>query len=265
MEVLAAELSTQIKGWGVTILGSLVFFGSAYVLLAAVFGRWMGYLVTAVSFWGMMIIFSIIFVIGVPGSTPPNLGPRGLRYACPTCISEPHWAPVAVGEQISSPKFEVVAEYPGGDWEPPNDETRGEIEGLTTSLGQFLARQANEGHEQDTGTAGESASQPEGEEQGGGVASAEEVKATDFVVQNIRFAEEDGAKLAAAQVYFRDGGPILEAFAVFDEGDVPLPSWIFLGVSTLAFAGHLPFLDKAERKRKHILTGGEAPKFLGPA
>jgi hypothetical protein len=252
--MLAAELSTVLKGWGVTILGSLVFFGSAYVLLAAVLGRWMGYLVTAVSFWGMMLIFSIIFVFGVYGSTPPNLGPRGLRYACPTCISEPHWAPVAVGEEISSPKYDSVAEYPGEPWERPDEDTIGEIEGLSTALGQFLAREAHEGHEEAAG----------GEEAGG--EASEEIKATDFALQNIRFhTEEDGTKLAAAQVYFKSGGPIMEAFAVFDEGDVPLPSFIFLGVSLLAFAGHLPFLDKAEKKRKHILTGGEAPKFLGPA
>jgi hypothetical protein len=249
--ILAAELSTVLKGWGVTILGSLVFFGSAYILLAAVFGRWMGYLVTAVSFWGMMIIFSIIFVAGVPGSTPPNQGPRGTRYACPTCISDPHWAPVAVAEDISSPTLDVVAKYPDPPWEKPNAENVTEIEGLTTSMGQFLARQANEGHSELV--------------EGEGAAAAEEFTATDFALQNIRFAEQDGTKLAAAQVYFKEGGPILEAFAIFDEGNVPLPSWIFLGVSTVLFAGHLPFLDKAEKKRKDILTGGEAPKFLGPA
>ena len=250
--ILAAELSTVLKGWGVTILGSLVFFGSAYILLAAIFGRWMGYLVTAVSFWGMMIIFSIIFVLGVPGSTPPNLGPRGTRYSCPTCISEPHWAPVAVAEKITSPAFDSVAKYPAAPWEPPNAETTPEIEGLTTAMGQFLARQANAGHEE---LAGED----------GAVEAGHEFAPTDFGLQNIRFAEEDGQRLASAQVYFREGGPILEAFAVFDRGNVPLPSWLFLGVSTLMFAGHLPFLDKAEKKRKDILTGGQAPKFLGPA
>ena len=33
----------------------------------------------------------------------------------------------------------------------------------------------------------------------------------------------------------------------------------------IGFAVHLPFLDKAERKRKGVLTGGKAPPFLGPA
>lgn len=278
--MLAAELSTQVKGWGVTILGSLIFFGSAYVLLAAIFGRWMGYLVTAVSFWGMMIIFSLIFVFGVPGSTPPNLGPRGTRYACPTCISEPHWAPVDTAENVTSPEFDAVAQYPGGPWEAPDEETLDEVESLTNALGEFLARRANEGGEGALGQEGGQGEEGQAEdpEQEGGAGGAdtggegtgeahaeEEFSASDFVVQNIRFTEENGARLAAAQVFVRSGGPILEAWAVFDEGNVPLPSYIFLGVSTLAFAAHLPFLDRAERKRKDILTGGEAPKFLGPA
>jgi hypothetical protein len=250
IDVLAADTATVIKGWGVTILGSLVFFGSVYVLLAAIFGRWMGYLVTSVGFWGMMIIFSLIFVFGVPGSTPPNLGPRGTRYACETCISEPHWAPVAVAENVTSPRFESVGKYPADPWEPPDETTRVEVEALTTAMGEFLAREAHEEAEA-AGVTEE-------------VAEAE-VAPTDFALQNIRFTQEDGYRLAAAQVYFRDGGPILEAFAVFDEGNVPLPSYLFLGVSLLMFAGHLPFLDKAEKKRKSILTGGEAPKFLGPA
>jgi len=253
--ILAADTATVIKGWGVTILGSLVFFGSVYVLLAAIFGRWMGYLVTSVGFWGMMIIFSLIFVFGVPGSTPPNLGPRGLRYACETCISEPHWATVAVAENITSPTFESVARYPGPPWEEPNEDTRIEIEALTTAVGEFLAREAE--HAAEAGAAPEEGASEE--------AGPEEIKPTDFALQNIQFHEADGYRLAAAQVYFTEGGPILEVFAVFDEGDVPLPSFLFLGVSLLMFAGHLPFLDKAEKKRKHILTGGEAPKFLGPA
>jgi hypothetical protein len=254
IDVLAADTATVIKGWGVTILGSLVFFGSVYVLLAAIFGRWMGYLVTSVGFWGMMIIFSLIFVFGVPGSTPPNQGPRGTRYACPTCDSEPHWAPVAVAEDISSPRFPSVAEYPGPPWEAAEAGSV-DVDSLTTAVGEFLAREVEAEEAPAEGAGAEGATEE----------AAGEIKPTDFALQHIAFTEEDGYRLAAAQVYFSDGGPILEVFAVFDEGNVPLPSWIFLGVSLLMFAGHLPFLDKAEKKRKHILTGGEAPKFLGPA
>jgi hypothetical protein len=40
---------------------------------------------------------------------------------------------------------------------------------------------------------------------------------------------------------------------------------MFFGGSIALFLLHLPFLDKAERKRKEILTGGNAPPWYGPA
>ena len=42
-------------------------------------------------------------------------------------------------------------------------------------------------------------------------------------------------------------------------------SWLFMIVSFLAMVAHVPFLDRAEKKRKDILTGGGAPPWLGPA
>jgi hypothetical protein len=40
---------------------------------------------------------------------------------------------------------------------------------------------------------------------------------------------------------------------------------MFLIGSTILFAIHLPLLDRAERRRKEILTGGTAPPWYGPA
>ena len=39
------ECGTLLKGPGVTVMAFILFVGSVYLLLAAVFGRWMGYLV----------------------------------------------------------------------------------------------------------------------------------------------------------------------------------------------------------------------------
>ena len=47
---------------------------------AAIFGRWMGYLVVAVAFFGWMTIQSSLWLFGFWSqgpSTPTNLGPRG--------------------------------------------------------------------------------------------------------------------------------------------------------------------------------------------
>jgi hypothetical protein len=40
---------------------------------------------------------------------------------------------------------------------------------------------------------------------------------------------------------------------------------MFLIASVVGLGIHLPFLDRAERKRKEILTGGTAPPWYGPA
>jgi hypothetical protein len=50
-----------------------------------------------------------------------------------------------------------------------------------------------------------------------------------------------------------------------DPGNEALPSYLFLGASLIGFVVHLPFLDRAERKRKDILTGGQQAPWRGPA
>ena len=40
---------------------------------------------------------------------------------------------------------------------------------------------------------------------------------------------------------------------------------MFLGGSIVLFLLHLPLLDRAEKKRKAFLTGGDQPPWYGPA
>ena len=68
------------KGTLITICAFILFVGSIYVLLAAVYGLRMGYLVTAVAFFGWMTIQSGIWLFGFWSQGPEtktNLGPRG--------------------------------------------------------------------------------------------------------------------------------------------------------------------------------------------
>jgi hypothetical protein len=88
---------------------------------------------------------------------------------------------------------------------------------------------------------------------------------TDFTVQNIAFATSDDSSLAAAQAFYNGGGPTITLYMRHDSGSVPRYSWMFLGGSIVLFAAHVPFLDRAERKRKEFLTGGTAPPWYGPA
>ena len=85
------ECGTLLKGAGVTIMGLILFVGSVYVLLSAVFGRWMGYLVMMVAFSGWMILLSSMWYFGFYAQGPDHqdeLGPRGL---------EPAWVPLEGG------------------------------------------------------------------------------------------------------------------------------------------------------------------------
>src|SRR5881296_66227 len=95
--LILAKLSPFFwKGIAVTICAIILFVGSIYVLVAAVFGLRMGYLVVAVSFFGWMIILSALWTFGAPG-TPRNLGPRGY---------EPHWQVFAAGTgKVTSTKY----------------------------------------------------------------------------------------------------------------------------------------------------------------
>ena len=86
----AVDCGTLWKGAGVAIMGIILFIGSVYLLLSAILGRTMGYLVLMVSLTGWLAIQSSLWLFGFWSQgieTPTNLGPRG---------SEPAWiAPVS--------------------------------------------------------------------------------------------------------------------------------------------------------------------------
>ena len=234
---------TMLKGGLAVIMAFVLFVGSVLIVLAAVFGRRMGYLVLAVSFLGWLIILSSLWTFGFFSQgldTPVNLGPRG---------AEPAWVVEAAGTD-PEPVYEAFASYPGGDrWREPgtNDADTSSVQSVTAAAQGFLAEQANE-------DLGKSEHEPGA------------LTTTDFTVQNVEFyANDDGVSLAAAHAFFNDGGPILTVYLRHDSGSVNRYSWMFLIGSTLLFGVHLPFLDRAERKRKEILTGGTAPPWYGPA
>jgi hypothetical protein len=235
---LIAQLdNVAVQGTLVVVMSFLLFGGSIWVLTAAVFGVRMGYLITATSLFAFMIILSALWAFGAPG-TPPNLGPRG---------ELPTWKPVAFGQQLESPSFPQVSEYPEGPWEEADKRTTPEVEPVTLAVQEFLAEEANRELLR------------EGQED-------VEVAPEDFTVQDIRFARtEDGTRLAAARGFATSGGPQVTVLAYKDPGDLALPSWLFLAGSVLGFVVHLPFLDRAERRRKQFLTGGEQAPWRGPA
>lgn len=225
------------KGIAVMIAAIIIFIGSVYIILAAYMGRVMGYLVIAVSLFGWMIILSAIWTFGVPG-TLKNLGPRG---------TEPHWAVFAAGTSGAlSTRYEETRSFPGRPWKPLDASTQSSADRVRTAIQTYMAQQANEELHRE--------------------GSRVELEPQDFTVKEIGFTQaEDGTYLAAGRAFFSLGGPEVTVFTYHDTGNVNAPSWGFLGASVFGFLVHLPFLDRAERKRRAILTGGAAPPWFGPA
>jgi hypothetical protein len=239
------ECGIMVKGiLGVT-MGIVVFVGSVYVLLTAVFGRWMAYLVIAVSFFGWLIIHSSIWFFGYYSQgpkTPTNLGPRG---------REPAWTIVSSGLAPEPVRYTTFSTYPkGAAWREPgtNDADIAAVQGVTGVIQNFLVESANE-------------------QLGYTELDPRALQATQFTVEDVRFATAPDGKtpLAAAHAFFSGGGPVFTVEVYHDSGAIPHYSVMFLGGSVLLFALHLPLLDRAEKKRKAFLVGGTAPPWYGPA
>ena len=243
------------KGTAVIICAFILFVGSVYLLLSAVFGLRMGYLVVAVSFFGWMIILSLLWAVG-PGilGTPANLGPRGY---------EPHWQVFASGTGAVPSKYDPTAQFPEQPWKAPSGDQTTEVDTVRAVMQKYLAGLAME----ELAREGQDVCGEETSAEGAPEAQSKcfTIDPSDFAIQDVKFAEDDATELVGAHGFYGLGGTELAVFAYFDKGNVQKYSIAFLVGSIVGFALHLPLLDRAERKRKEILTGGTAPPWFGPA
>ena len=226
----------DLCGWMVLLASMVLFPGTVWLLTAAIFGNRMGYLISATAFFGFMIILSALWTLGAPG-TPRFLGPKG---------DLPAWVTVAGGQQLASQRIPLFEQYPEGPWRPAKQAgMTAEEEPAMLAFQEFLAEEAT--HELES----------EGIEG--------EVEPTAFMVEDVEFAEYEDRPVAMGRGFAAEGGPEVLLFAYKDPGSEALPSYLSLAASLIGFAVHLPFLDRAERKRKELLTGGGQPPFRGPA
>ena len=87
--------------------------GSVYLLLTAVLGRWMGFLVLMVCFSGWMVVQSSLWLFGFWSQgieTPTNLGPQG---------SEPAWVVLEATNSAASEAYDEFGAYPNDPWSEP--------------------------------------------------------------------------------------------------------------------------------------------------
>jgi hypothetical protein len=246
---------TFFKGIVVMLCAFVLFVGTVYLLLSAVFGLRMAYLVLAVSFFGWMIIFSSIWVIGQPTfgilqirGTLSNLGPRG---------TEAHWQVFAAGTGPVQTKYAETVEYPGGPWEAPTPGLKSSVDSAKSAIQKYLAAQAATVFE-DQGQKVCDPAEPLEE-------NCVTIDPTTFVVEDFRFTHHGKTSLVATHAFYQVGGPELTVYAYHDSGNLQVYSWSFFAASMVLFFAHLPLLDRAEKRRKAILTGGTAPPWYGPA
>lgn len=235
----AIECDTLWKGAGVAIMGFTLFIFSVYVMLTAVFGRWLGFLVLMVSFSGWMILQSSLWLFGFWSQgleTPTNLGPRG---------SEPAWVALEAAVDETSTEYAAFESWPTEPWTEP-EAANADVQSASGAVTSFLAEKTNE-------------------EMGIAETDPTAVQGSQFAIDSIRFAEDEGTKLAVVQSHFTGGGPLWTVSLYFDSGSVPRYSYMFLGGSIVLFVAFLPLLDRAEKNRKEFLTGGGAPAWYGPA
>lgn len=241
------DCGVMVKGLLGVAMGIMLFIGSVYVLLTAVFGRWMAYLVVAVALFGWMSMFSALWFFGFwaqgPG-TPTNQGPRG---------TQPAWTILASSFNPEPVRYRTFTTYPdGSSWRLPgnNKADSSSVLGVTGVIQDFLALQANaELGIEDPGL------------------NPNALLPTAITVEQVEFATAPDGKtpIAAARAFYTGGGPAFTVLLYHDSGAVPHYSLMFLIASIVLFAVHLPLLDRAEKSRKAFLTGGTAPAWYGPA
>jgi hypothetical protein len=237
----AVDCGTIAKGVGVTVMGLILFVGSVYLLLTAVLGRWMGFLVLMVCFSGWMVLQSSLWLFGFWSQgieTPTNLGPKG---------SEPAWVVLEATNSAASEAYDEFGAYPNDPWSEPTAEGEGDKTAIEGQAQVFLAEQLNAQLEL----------APE---------DPHAIQPTAFLVDDVKLTEAaDGTQLAVARAHYAGGGPQWTVSMKLDSGSVPRYSYMFLAGSIIVFLIVLPFLDRAEKKRKDVLTGGSAPAWYGPA
>jgi hypothetical protein len=101
-------------------IGFVLFIGSVYMLVRSNLGTKRGYLVTATSLFGFLIIYGSFWAFGAPG-TPPATGPQNLPGQ-ELDAYEDVWRPFAGDSTIANdPAYDVAKTHPEGFAKAPQD------------------------------------------------------------------------------------------------------------------------------------------------
>lgn len=93
-------------------LAIFIFFGAIFLLLKANLGTRRAYLLEATCFFGFMLILSLFWAFGAPG-TPRNTGPQTLPGKAADYYT-PKWVAFAGDSTLADERFPLVKQFPEG-------------------------------------------------------------------------------------------------------------------------------------------------------
>ena len=227
-----------VKGVGVTLMAFILFVGSVYLILTAVFGRWMAYLVVMVTLAGWLIVLSALWAFGFYSQgpdTPVNLGPRG---------AEPAWVPLLASTGETSDRYEAFRGYPGAPWKEPAKSDTADVQSVSGIVTEFLAEEANAELEIDP-------------------LDPTALTGVDFALDKLGFANRRGHEARRRAGPLSDGGR-LDGVALLRQGSVPTYSYMFHRRSIVLFGIQSTSWTSREKKRKDFLTHGAARPGTDP-
>lgn len=273
-------------------LGIVIFAGSVFLLLWAVYGAKKGALVLSTAFFGFNFLLGVFWWFGAPG-TPVATGLQSFPGQ-PADAYQGKWFPMEAGSERAGffpatrqgfDAFETAREYVGIGADVPSEDLEGNerfafIEGDLRSavermLNHFLPRD-----EQGSVRLGQNR-RSEVMEQAGDPRPGER-RADPFLtarvavedgVEQIRVTDDAGHRVAAAKLQLvasfvqREGPPqrrevVVEErtwYAFKDPGAQWFPSAVWTGASFLLFALSLLGLDRLEQREKRLAAEAEQP------
>lgn len=252
--IAASEEFVPPEDWRAQIalpVGIIFLLGGVFMLLRSNLGTRRAYLVQASAFFGFMLMISLFWAFGAPG-TPAHSGPQNLPGQ-PLDYYQPKWVPFASDSLVAEmPEFDVAQDYPEG-WseEPPADLTEDQAEDGVEDIRAFFAEE-------------------EAGEQVG------ELWVPNVDETPILYAEaDDGRPMMAVEYVEADALGEVEdpdntylAFGFFDEGFPLFPSLVFIVLSGGGFLLHMALLGWDERQERRELEedlGEEAERERVPA
>ncbi len=235
-------------------LGILIFFGGPYLLLRSNLGTKRAYLVLFTSFFGYMIIQSLFWAFGAPG-TPASTGPTNLPGQ-EADEYRPVWVSFAEDSNVAAtePYAALVNDPDAFSAEIPEDRAAIVQTGVEETLTFFQ-------EEQSGAPIGDTWAVADGPY----YAEAPNGQPMIRVTYAETFQPDAEGNLPEGVDEEQEGevnpeGPTFTAYAFFDAGNPMFPSLIFIALSVVGFAIHAALLyrdEQAERRESRELVTEE--------